>query len=920
MPIRTHIFLTKIPALAVLAFAALISSGCGDDAKPVDKCANVTCTPSDNCHAAGTCDSSTGQCSVGDPKACSAGLTCDVKDGECKDLCAGVTCSALDQCHDAGVCNPASGQCSNPIKAPGTSCNDGNGCTSNDECDATGTCAGTEVTCQTPGDGQCQVLAGQCVATSESTYSCHYDNAQDGATCNKDSNGCTQDDHCQAGACTAGAAVVCTNTSNSCQEASGTCASTGNNSHTCSFTNKGPTTACNDHDGCTTDDRCDGAGNCMGTTVTCTTPLDTQCQTVAGTCNSTGDATYACNYGTLPDTTTCNADSNGCTADDHCHSGLCTAGAAVVCTNTSNSCQEASGTCASTGTNSHTCSFTNKGDGTACDDGNRCTGAPGAAVADQCQGGQCQGGTATVCADATCSTGGTCNPANGHCEGGVNLPITQSCDDGNPCTTSDHCDGNGACAGGAKCAVGQTCDSSGTCHATGIQADVVKDLQTTTPGSLATDAAGASYVVAGIALSNPVAFDGIQVASYGDTDVFLAKYDASGTAVWAFNVGDAANPQIGSGVAVTQDGTVAAIGQFTGKMQTGATPADLVSGLSASNTLDFLLAVNASNGAGKWGKQFDDGSNGRLMAVAANPNSSANRIAVCGISSAAATNLTGVTTFGGGNTDAVLAWFKSDGTAVKAFEFGNSGDETCNAVAIDDNGDVYATGQFNGATLQIGGVTLTGPGTSSRKFIWVAKFDGSSGAVVSAAAFNGTLGAAQPNSLTVDASGKLVMAGQFTSNLTIGTTLTSAGQADAFVAKLDPSAATMAPIWAVRMGSTSLDAATGVATTSFGDVVVVGYFNKTTTGVAALTAHGTSAADAFILKLNGGTGTADFASGYGDGQTQTADAVTVNRYASNQVVVAGTFSGTITYDAVPTVTAANGTDVYLTLGHLFTMP
>jgi hypothetical protein len=206
----------------------------------------------------------------------------------------------------------------------------------------------------------------------------------------------------------------------------------------------------------------------------------------------------------------------------------------------------------------------------------------------------------------------------------------------------------------------------------------------------------------------------------------------------------------------------------------------------------------------------------------------------------------------------------------------------------------------------------------------VAKFDGSSGAVVSAAAFNGTLGAAQPNSLTVDASGKLVMAGQFTSNLTIGTTLTSAGQADAFVAKLDPSAATMAPIWAVRMGSTSLDAATGVATTSFGDVVVVGYFNKTTTGVAALTAHGTSAADAFLLKLNGGTGADDFASGYGDGQTQTADAITVNRYASgasaNSVTMIGTFSGTITFDSVPTVTAANGTDVYLTQGHLFTMP
>ena len=41
----------------------------------------------------------------------------------------------------AGACNPATGVCSNPAKADGTACNDGNACTQTDTCQA-GTCTG----------------------------------------------------------------------------------------------------------------------------------------------------------------------------------------------------------------------------------------------------------------------------------------------------------------------------------------------------------------------------------------------------------------------------------------------------------------------------------------------------------------------------------------------------------------------------------------------------------------------------------------------------------------------------------------------------------------------------------------------------------------------------------------------------------
>src|SRR5205085_2277108 len=112
----------------------------------------VTCTASDQCHDAGTCNAQTGVCS-NPPKAngssCNDGNACTQTDACQSGVCTGsnpVTCTASDQCHDAGTCNPASGVCSNPPKANGTSCNDGNVCTQNDVCQA-GSCAGANTSC-----------------------------------------------------------------------------------------------------------------------------------------------------------------------------------------------------------------------------------------------------------------------------------------------------------------------------------------------------------------------------------------------------------------------------------------------------------------------------------------------------------------------------------------------------------------------------------------------------------------------------------------------------------------------------------------------------------------------------------------------------------------------------------------------------
>ena len=107
-----------------------------------------TCSASDQCHTAGTCDATTGMCSnpakadgttCNDGSACTTGETCQA--GACTGGVAR-TCTASDQCHTAGTCDMTTGNCSNPTKADGVTCNDGNACTTGDVCMA-GTCVGT---------------------------------------------------------------------------------------------------------------------------------------------------------------------------------------------------------------------------------------------------------------------------------------------------------------------------------------------------------------------------------------------------------------------------------------------------------------------------------------------------------------------------------------------------------------------------------------------------------------------------------------------------------------------------------------------------------------------------------------------------------------------------------------------------------
>jgi hypothetical protein len=144
---------------------------------------------------------------------CNDGNPCTMADTCKAGVCAGVAlvCAAQDSCHDVGVCDPATGMCSNPAKADGATCDDGNLCTTGDTCKA-GTCSGgVAVVCNAPNmctTASCDPKNGMCVVA----------NKPDGSLCS-DNNMCTTIDRCVNGACTGSQPLNCPPPASPCMNA-----------------------------------------------------------------------------------------------------------------------------------------------------------------------------------------------------------------------------------------------------------------------------------------------------------------------------------------------------------------------------------------------------------------------------------------------------------------------------------------------------------------------------------------------------------------------------------------------------------------------------------------------------------------------------------------------------------------------------
>lgn len=152
-------------------------------------------------------------------------------------------------------------------------------------------------------------------------------------------------------------------------------------------------------------------------------------------------------------------------------------------------------------------------------------------------------------------------------------------------------------------------------------------------------------------------------------------------------------------------------------------------------------------------------------------------------------------------------------------------------------------------------------------------------------------------SVTIDASGNVIVCGSFTDTATFGnTTLVAAGSADIFVAKLDASGNF---IWAKRLGGSAAETAYNVTTDAQRNIIFVGFFRNTAdfdpgNGTANLTSEG--AEDAYVCKLDS-NGNYVWAKSFGSLNKDVASDVVTD--PSGNVYVVGGFTLTVDFNPGP---------------------
>ena len=297
--------------------------------------------------------------------------------------------------------------------------------------------------------------------------------------------------------------------------------------------------------------------------------------------------------------------------------------------------------------------------------------------------------------------------------------------------------------------------------------------------SIHTDAAN-NVFVSGYFQSATITF-GVNIltnsSNKGTSDIFIAKYNATGNVVWAKSAGGTSY-DFGTGISNDANGNVLLTGYFKSPVLTlgditlkNATPDGTVS--------DIFVAKYDPLGNVLWAKSAggstDDGSNSISTDASGN-------IYIAGYFQSTAITFGSVTLTNTGSYDIFIAKYDASGNVAWAKNVWGDSYDYATGVCTDATGNVFLTGYFQSKTITFGSTTLTNENDGSISNIFIAKFD-SLGNVIDARSAGGT-GDDESNAISIDAIGKPHIAGYFQSPaISFGSSnLTNSGSSDIFIA------------------------------------------------------------------------------------------------------------------------------------------
>lgn len=271
---------------------------------------------------------------------------------------------------------------------------------------------------------------------------------------------------------------------------------------------------------------------------------------------------------------------------------------------------------------------------------------------------------------------------------------------------------------------GNNSDNVSNSNGSGFDAFIVKYNSVGTPlwyhaignddddggASVAVDAQGNSYVT-GWWRASSMTVGGTVLTNYGDSDMFLIKYDPNGNVLWAKNAGGIDDDK-GRGVAVDVDGNIIVTGYFKADMTVSNTV------YVNNGSKDFFVIKYSPNGTILAAKTY--GGTGSEEAFSCSTDDAGNVFIAGNYSSTSVTFDAVSITNPGSNSGAFLLKLDPSLTAIWARGFSSDDKDEALGCSSDSYGNSVVTGTFSGNSLSIGGNVLNNNGGDE---IFIAKYD-----------------------------------------------------------------------------------------------------------------------------------------------------------------------------------------------------
>ncbi|MGB3947616.1 MAG: SBBP repeat-containing protein [Bacteroidia bacterium] len=292
-----------------------------------------------------------------------------------------------------------------------------------------------------------------------------------------------------------------------------------------------------------------------------------------------------------------------------------------------------------------------------------------------------------------------------------------------------------------------------------------------------------------------------------DYDVFIAKYDSNGNALWVQkgggNVWD-----VGSGIAVDNQNNCYIVGAYRNTATFGTTT------FTSAGSYDIFVAKYDTNGSFLWAKSAGGTGDDRGHGICVDHIGNCYITGYFKSTMTVSTNtLTPI-----GDADIFLAKYNSAGVAQWGKGFGGLLADEGLSVKVSNSGNLYVTGYYTDAatfdTTVVNGYgnadAFVGKYDYKGDLIWIKKYGGTQND--------------KGYGISLDTFNNVYVTGSFwgTGNFDTITTA-SFNQDDIFVAGINDNAETK---WVLKGGGLNMDVGRGIAASPYGYCYVTGYFSS----------------------------------------------------------------------------------------------